>query len=127
MRYNIWPVLQVLIGIAGLSWGIYQHTQRQYEKEIHAASIVQKIQQVYNLQKQIDAHNKQNELYAIQLDSLQKASESNRKMAVFWRGEAGKGKSEIDNLKQQLNETPHIIDIDDSDHLDMFLKWTSGR
>jgi predicted metal-dependent HD superfamily phosphohydrolase len=125
MRHNIWPVLQVIIGVAGLSWGIYQSVQRKYEKEIHAAAIVEHVQRIYGLQQQINAHNAQIKLYDMELDSLQKVSDENRRLATYWRQDALKHRQDVDNLKTQINEVPVILGISDDEHIRFFFDWTT--
>lgn len=123
MKHNIFQVISAIVGVISFGWGVYQYSQRQYEKEITGGTIVSQLEQIIGLRKEVSTLNEMNKFLQHDNDSLMKVVASSRKLTDQYKTQSEIHKAEVEQLKTQLDEKV-IIDLTDDEHFEFFLNWT---
>jgi hypothetical protein len=121
---------QVFIMVISLVFNIYLYVQKEQYRitsDMASSEIIRLTERLFNLQAQIGVHQDNIAAYQQDIDSLMAWQRSIRRQSELHYQQAMIYKHEVDKLKQQLNETPTVIDLDDDEHLRLFRKWTTGQ
>ena len=125
---NVLRVLSIILTIASLVWAVYATDQRnkaEDAKDSIEAILMQQAEILLDARAEIAKLNAEIHKYEQELDSLlylanqQSAYRDSILREVAYRDYI------IQNLKNQLDESITIIDVDDDEQLRLFIEWTT--